>query len=82
MEPETFTGYIYQIYDHWDGLRYIGSTTKNIHERLKGHERHYKCHILGTLKCIYSSFKVLKNGDYDISLLEKNRKTECSSKIS
>jgi hypothetical protein len=48
MDNETFTAYIYQIYDHWGGLRYIGSTTKSIKQRLKGHESKYKSYIYCT----------------------------------
>ena len=70
MDPDIFTAYIYQIYDHWDGLRYIGSTTKNIHERLKAHESYYKRYNLRTTQKYYTSYEVLRNGDYDISLLK------------
>ena len=70
MEPETFTAYIYQIYDHWEGLRYVGSTTKSVNHRLKGHEMAYTQYKrLGTK--FMTSFNVLCNGDYDISILER-----------
>mmetsp|Transcript_43428 Transcript_43428/g.55772 ORF Transcript_43428/g.55772 Transcript_43428/m.55772 type:complete len:102 (-) Transcript_43428:126-431(-) len=69
MENETFTAYIYSIYDHCDGLRYIGSTTKTPQQRLKGHERAYKAYTQGSNKFV-TSFHVLCNGDYDISIVE------------
>jgi hypothetical protein len=70
MDNETFTAYIYQIYDHWDGLKYIGSTTKSIKQRLKQHECKYKSYKQCTSNVYTTSYKVLCNGDYDISTLE------------
>jgi hypothetical protein len=70
MEEETFTAYIYQIYDHWDGLRYIGSTTKDVYKRLLGHENAYRRYKRGKTT-FTTSFNVLCNGDYDISVIER-----------
>lgn len=69
IAKETFTAHIYKIYCHWTGLNYIGSTTKPVKQRLKSHEYAYKYYKLGKTNYI-SSFDVLKNGDYDISILE------------
>lgn len=71
MEQETFTAFIYSLYDHLDGLCYIGSTTKSIEWRLKKHESKYKCYVNGTYSKFLSPFKILRNGDYDISLLKQ-----------
>jgi predicted ribonuclease YlaK len=70
MDNETFTAYIYQIYDHWDGLRYIGSTTKDVKQRLRGHESEFKKYQKGKYGYV-TSFAVLGNGDYDVSILER-----------
>ena len=69
MDTETFTAYIYQIYDHLDGLRYIGSTTKDVKHRLKKHESNYRAYKCDTYPFV-TSFHVLCNGDYDISIVE------------
>ena len=69
MDNETFTAYIYQIYDHLDGLRYIGSTIKDIKQRLKQHESDYRKYKRGTYHFV-TSFNILCNRDYDISILE------------
>lgn len=69
MEQELFTAHIYQIYCHWTGLKYIGSTTKNVKQRLRSHEYAYKYYKKGKTNYI-TSFDVLENGDYDISILE------------
>jgi hypothetical protein len=50
-------------------LRYIGSTTKTPQQRLKGHEQSYRQYKRGKYPFI-TSFKVLCNGDYDISIVE------------
>lgn len=68
-DNEIFTAYIYQIYDHWDGLRYVESTTKSPKQRLNGHEYQYNYYKQGKTNFV-TSFKVLCNGDYDISTLE------------
>jgi hypothetical protein len=71
MKPEIFTAYIYQIYDHWDGLKYIGSTTIGLQEQLKVHESAYGCYKRCTCTVPYKvAYKVLSNEDYDISILE------------
>jgi len=64
-------GKIYKIVDNTNGNIYIGSTCcKLLCQRLRGHTSYYKRYINGKSKQYYSSFKILKNGDYHIELLE------------
>ena len=63
-------GRIYKIFDNTNDNIYIGSTIKQLNERLKGHEKAYKSY----LNCKYhyvTSFEILKNDDYQIVLLEE-----------
>mmetsp|Transcript_32654 Transcript_32654/g.38306 ORF Transcript_32654/g.38306 Transcript_32654/m.38306 type:complete len:143 (-) Transcript_32654:18-446(-) len=69
IDNETFIARIYSIYDHWNGLRYIGSTIKTPQQRLKQHEYTYEAYKHGKYHFV-TSFKVLCSGDYDISILE------------
>lgn len=59
-------GRIYKIQDRTTNLFYIGSTFKNINDRLKQHERKYKNFLDGNLINKYTSFEILKNDDYFI----------------
>ena len=70
-------GKIYKIECNVTGLIYIGSTTKKyLSMRLAGHVGNYKCYLNGKGNYI-TSFKILKNGNYDIILLEQY---PCNSK--
>ena len=61
---------IYKLVCNKTGLIYIGSTTKKyLSDRLSGHRRDYEFYLSGT-KGFITSFEILKNGDYDIILLE------------
>jgi hypothetical protein len=64
------TGFIYQIYDNTNGNKYYGSTIQKLSSRLSGHRRNYKNYLNGNEHFI-TSFKILENGDYNISLVEK-----------
>jgi hypothetical protein len=62
-------GKIYKLIDKTNDNIYIGSTTKRLTERLKIHENNYqnfKNHIYPYM----TSFDIIKNGNYDIQLLE------------
>jgi hypothetical protein len=49
---------------------YIGSTCKTLEQRLKEHEYQYKSFKAGKKVSNFSSFEILKNGDYYIDLIE------------
>jgi len=59
-------GIVYCIYN--DLEQYIGSTTLSLIERLKRHECRYRAY-LKTGKPYYSSFEILKKGNYAIKEL-------------
>ena len=67
---------VYKLSCNKTGLDYYGSTTDTVEERLIEHESNYKCHLKGTRKEYCSSFEIIKNGNYEIKLLE-----ECDDKI-
>jgi len=56
---------IYKIIDNTNGNVYIGKTEQTLNQRLTGHKYDYK---IGN-NC--SSCIILKNGDYDIELIEE-----------
>jgi hypothetical protein len=60
-------GKVYEIINHKNGDKYVGSTTKKyLSSRLSEHVYDYRNNINNC-----TSHKLLKNGDYDIKLLEK-----------
>ena len=62
---------IYKIVDNTNGNIYIGSTTEpTLARRLQKHKASYNQYIQGKQNFI-TSFNIIKNGDYDIILLEK-----------
>ena len=62
---------IYKIVDNTNGSIYIGSTTEStLARRLSLHKAHYNQYIKGNRNFI-TSFNIIKNGNYDIILLEK-----------
>jgi hypothetical protein len=65
-------GKIYKIECNVTGLIYVGSTCEPIlARRLSNHVGYYQCYLNGTKKYLCSSYKILENGNYDITLLEK-----------
>jgi len=63
-------GKIYKIECNVTGLIYIGSTCKKtLAQRMTNHRSNYKRYLNGKKK-YYSVFKVMKNDDYDIILIE------------
>ena len=76
--PDYQNGKIYKIVCNITGDIYIGSTTqKYLASRLAGHVRHFKNNLYVT------SSKIIKNGSYDIVLLESypcNNKMELHAK--
>jgi len=65
------TGYIYQIYDNTNGNKYYGSTKQGLSKRLSKHRGDYKDFLNGKKVSNYTSFKILENEDFNISLVEK-----------
>ena len=62
-------GKIYRISCNITGLCYVGSTTKTLSERLRGHENSYNSYLKGKSHYV-TSFDILKNDDYQITLLQ------------
>jgi hypothetical protein len=63
------TGFIYQIYDNTNGNKYYGSTIQRLSKRLTKHRGDYKAYLNEKYHFV-SSFKIIENGDYTISLVE------------
>ena len=63
-------GKIYKIVCNITGEVYIGSTTKTLEERLRGHEYDYKHFLQGSYHFV-SSFNIIEQGDYRIELIEE-----------
>ena len=61
---------IYKIVDNTNGNIYIGSTCKKLCQRIAQHRSSYKRYLDGKVNYV-SSFKILKNDDYDIILVEE-----------
>jgi len=67
-------GKIYRILDNTNGSFYIGSTIKDLKERLRGHESSARASADGYG---LASKEIIQNGDYEIQLLEK---CECENR--
>lgn len=68
---------IYKIVCNISGKQYIGSTCKKLNKRLSGHRGSYKLYLQGKFNYV-TSFEILKNGNYDIILIEK---FPCKTKV-
>ena len=68
-ENKYQNGKIYKIVDNTNGDIYIGSTYKRLYERIAKHEYDFKYYLNGNYHYI-TSFKILKNNDYKIELIE------------
>jgi aspartate carbamoyltransferase regulatory subunit len=62
-------GKIYKIECNISGLVYIGSTIKTLDQRLKGHEYNYKRYTTQESTKFLSSFTILDEQNYNISLI-------------
>ena len=67
---KTFNAQIYAITCNITGLKYIGSTTKSLDERLRGHEANYRSYCKGNSAKITLFDEIFPMNDYSISLLE------------
>ena len=63
-------GYVYKIYDNTNGNAYYGSTIQTLSKRMAKHKSDYKLWFDGKGNNV-TSFDIIKNGDYDISLVEE-----------
>jgi hypothetical protein len=63
-------GNIYCIVDNTNYKYYIGSTTKNIEERLREHEYNCNYYIQGKYN-FTSSFEIIQNNNYSIYLIRE-----------
>ena len=63
-------GKIYKIVSPSCTKFYIGSTTKPLEQRLKGHESQYKSFKKGSGSTYVSSYDILKYNDYYIKLIK------------
>ena len=77
MPIDYSKGKIYKIECNETGLVYIGSTCEEtLARRMAGHTGHYRQYLKGKRKFI-TSFRILKNYNYDIVLIENY---PCNSK--
>lgn len=67
--PNYSDGKIYKLVDNTTDEVYIGSTTQPLYKRKGGHEGQYKYYLKGKTNYV-TSFKIVKNGDYRIVLIE------------
>jgi hypothetical protein len=67
--PDYTKGKIYKIYSPTKNLMYIGSTTRNIAQRMAEHVSHFKRYKNGKGN-LFTSFKILECEDYKIELIE------------
>lgn len=75
--PNYGNAKVYKIVCNISGDVYIGSTTVSLSRRLVQHRSDYKMHTEGSKRSKCRSFEVLKNGDYNIVLIENFK---CESK--
>eukprot|EP01050_Picozoa_sp_SAG11_P017089 SAG11_NODE_2418_length_3381_cov_136.529555_2_plen_179_part_00 len=61
---------IYKIVDRTNGNIYIGSTCRALNVRLREHEYGYRKFQRGLSSYATSSIEIIKNGNYDILLIE------------
>jgi len=70
MPIDYSRGKIIRFVDNLNGQCYVGSTCEPIlARRLAGHVRKYKCYLNGQQNYV-TSFEILKNGNYEIILIE------------
>ncbi len=69
MENKYVNGKIYKLVDNTTGDIYIGSTIKELKERLRVHKAKYQLYLQGKYHKYYS-FKIFENNDFKIELLE------------
>ena len=68
--PDYTKGKIYKIYSPTKNLMYIGSTTRNLPQRMAEHVSHFKRYKNGKGNLFFTAFKILECEDYKIELIE------------
>jgi hypothetical protein len=76
-ENKYHEGKIYKITSSQTDKIYIGSTTKTLYQRLRGHKLQYKHYLNGGKKYGMTSFELIKLDDYKIELVEN---VKCENK--
>jgi predicted GIY-YIG superfamily endonuclease len=61
---------IYKILDNTTNMIYVGSTCYSLENRIKNHESSYKTYQRGKKANNLTSYRILKNGNYKIELIE------------
>ena len=71
-EDTRYLGKVYKIYDNTNGNVYYGSTRQSLSKRIQAHRTKYKQHLDNPERHKgMSVFKILKNDNYSISLVEE-----------
>ncbi len=72
MGDTRFLGKVYKITDKTNGNVYYGSTKQtHLRKRIQGHKDDYKRYLNDPTRDYSTSFDILKNNDYEVSLLEE-----------
>jgi len=67
----SYLAKVYKIYDNTNGNVYFGSTKQPLSKRLQQHKISFKSHLKDKSKKKCTSFEILKNDNYTISLVEE-----------
>jgi predicted GIY-YIG superfamily endonuclease len=70
MDNKYANGKIYKIVDETNGNVYIGSTIKDLDQRLREHFNDYKIYLRGKRTNV-TSFAIIKNALYHIEFLKR-----------
>lgn len=70
MEDNKFTGYIYKIISNQTDKIYIGSTIRDLNERMREHKNKYK-QYLNDKYCYVTSYDIVKFDDAKIELIKE-----------
>jgi predicted GIY-YIG superfamily endonuclease len=71
MQNKFSNGKIYKIVSNTTNKFYIGSTTKDLKERLRCHQSQYKSFLKGAGAKYLTSFEIVKDDDHYIKLLKE-----------
>lgn len=69
MVVDYQNGKIYKLVCNVTGNIYVGSTCQTLYQRKAGHDRDYRKYLNGKISFI-TSFDILKNGNYNMILIE------------
>ena len=72
MGDTRFLGKVYKITDKTNGNVYYGSTKQtHLRKRIQGHKDDYKRYLNDPTRDYSTSYEIIKNNDYEVSLLEE-----------